>query len=90
MSRQILERIRDFARENYPIQMNDLIAEINIELAKPEPQPDYWHVMGPDGESIFSASWKEACHEYIIDSIDFGSDEAASWVVRPLWAKPIN
>lgn len=90
MSRRLLERIRDFARENYPVQMNGLIAEISIELSKPEPRPDYWHVVGADGESIITSSWEELCHEHINDALAADLEEARTWVVRPLWSGPSN
>jgi len=40
MSRELLKRISEFAQKYYPIQMNGLIAEIEAELKKPDPEPD--------------------------------------------------
>lgn len=40
--RKLLKRIANFARENYPVQMNGLIAEIEVELNKPDPEPVAW------------------------------------------------
>lgn len=93
MSRELLKRIANFAQENYPVQMNGLIAEIEAELKKPDPEPDYWHVVDEDGNSIYSSSFKEACHDHIkeaqlSDDIYFAVDVASKWVVRPLWSKP--
>lgn len=57
-----------------------------------EPEPDYWHVVGKHGESIFVASFKEACHDHINDALIGASyypeAEVTTWVVRPLWSKP--
>lgn len=93
MSRELLKRISEFAQKYYPIRMNGLIAEIEVELKKPDPEPDYWHVVDEDGNSIYSASFKEACHDHIkeaqlSDDIYFAVDVASKWVVRPLWSKP--
>lgn len=92
MSRELLKRISEFARWHYPIRMNGLIAEIETELKKPDPEPDYWHVVDEDGNSIYSASFKEACHDLINDCLlgdgVYAVEVASKWVVRPLWSKP--
>lgn len=62
-----------------------------IELANPDPEPDYWHVVDEYGESIYSASFKQACHDHINDALNnsnaFQDLEAEKWIVEGLFVK---
>ena len=68
-----------------------LIGQIEEEISRVV-EPDYWHVVDKHGASIYSASFKEACMDHINDVIErsdtYSLEEAASWVVRPLFAHP--
>jgi len=77
------------------VVLHDVLQKIEAELGKPEPEPepDYWHVVDEDGLSIYTSSFKEACHDHIKDAqlsddIYDAVEAAATWVVRPLWSKP--
>lgn len=77
MSRQLLERIRSFAQEHYPIQMNGLIAEINIELAKPEPEFIIRQYQNVDG------FWKDLRNQN-----DWDEAESRGYKCRALYGIP--
>lgn len=95
MSRELLEKACEFLG-NPTLCGEDganLYEKIQAELKKPDPEPDYWHVVDEDGNSIYSSSFKEACHYHIkeaqlSDDIYFAVDVASKWVVRPLWSRP--
>ncbi len=46
------------------------------------PPAEIYVVINEHGESEFSASWPDACHEHINDAIMDGDTAAAQWVVR--------
>jgi len=95
MSRELLEKACEFLGNPTLCGEDgaDLYEKIQAELKKPDPEPDYWHVVDEDGNSIYSASFKEACHDHIkeaqlSDDIYFAVDVASKWVVKPLWSNP--
>lgn len=62
-------------------------------LAEIEAQePACWAVIDPTGGGSveYTAAWREACHEHIGDMItEADMPEAANFLVRPLYARPI-
>lgn len=60
-------------------------------LKKPLPEPDYWHVVDEDGNSIYSASFEQACHDHLNDALDseeWESAEVNKWRVEGLYVRP--
>ena len=55
-------------------------------------EPDYWHVVDQNGESIYSASFKQACVDHINDSLlaDEWNSDIGLWRVEGLYVKPQN
>ena len=60
---------------------------------EPAQEPVAWHVCSVNSDGSlsleFAAPWEEAAHEHINDAInEYDIDDAASWVVRPVYASP--
>ena len=50
-------------------------------------KPEIWVCLDKDGYPVFTAGWKEACHEHINDAV-LHDKSAGKWVVRQVTANP--
>jgi hypothetical protein len=71
---------------------NAAIEALKAELAKPEPEPVAYAVLGgreiESGGWEYIASWAEACHEHINNAIaEYDVYGAGEWRVVPLYRK---
>ena len=70
-----------------------VVALLRELAAEPVQEPVAWHVCSVNSDGSlsleFAAPWEEAAHEHINDAInEYDIDDAASWVVRPVYASP--
>lgn len=90
-ARELLKRAASVLHDKFDgvKYMEPLIEEIDAYLAKPEPEPDYWHVVDKEGNSIYSASFKQACIDHINEAMlaDSWDSDVGLWVVRPLYTE---
>lgn len=50
-------------------------------------KPEIWVCLDKDGYPVFTAGWKEACHEHINDAV-LHDKSAGKWVVRQVTVNP--
>lgn len=83
MSRELLTKIAAFARENYPVQMRQLIAEIEVELEKPVPEPVAWLYDFIDGGEVLK-DWTTIYKS----ELEMKVEKWGAHNIRPLYKAP--
>jgi hypothetical protein len=93
--REVREALDYHVAQTRPIERT-AIARANLDRLISEVEavePVAWHVCSYNKDGTLSlehaAAWQEAAHEHINDAItEHGIEEAASWVVRPVYTHP--
>lgn len=93
--RELLERtLNVLTGEGVPgAYIKSLVSDIESELAKPEPEPDYYVVVDEYGNPVYAATFKQACHDHINEAIDndhiYDSVEVSKWIVKGTYTHPL-